>query len=144
MAWIPMYSVKAAETKQNTMATDNNPPGQANFVLTQGSKRLIRDRPMVSMDTVKMSVIKTVSPSEIDPLDSPIMLNMMENMIHPKMSMIMADAIMTMPIFVLKMCRSISTRAMTGSAVMESVVPMKSAKTSLSSVSPRLKREGAK
>src|SRR5690606_32714472 len=82
IAWIPSHSVKAAAKKQKAIDNDKTPPGQASFLLIQGSTRLITALPTVSIKNVNKSVIPTVWMSDrLLPL--PIKERITENINQP-------------------------------------------------------------
>ena len=93
MAWIPSHSVNAAARKQKANESDKTPPGQANFLLTQGSTLLIMILPKVNMKKVKSSVIPMVW-NRVRLLPLPINDKITEKINHPIMSLTMAEATM--------------------------------------------------
>ena len=116
------------------MANDkeSSPPGHAKFLLIQGKTPLIIPLPSVSIKKVKNKVSpmvgQTPSPSAPDSESDKIT----ENTIQPKMSTIIAAAIIKRPVWVLNIPKSIKIRATTAKAVMEIAKPKKVDATALS------------
>src|SRR5690606_28320491 len=140
MECMPSHSVNAAAKKQKDIERDSMPPGQARFLLIQGSTRLIMAFPKVNMNKENSRVMPIVWTND-RLLPCPIKDKMTEKINHPMISLTIEEATISIPILDLNISVFISILTTTGRAVMDIAVPIKREKSSLSS-SARPKKSG--